>query len=244
MARPDGSPSRRSREKYEQKAEQVLSVPKDDRVKRNRAITGAYRDMYLSRRDTFKWAGMAAFASEEVGSGLNAVAWFRWVEPVLGLPFRSITAALADGNNAVFADLYWQHMAYVGEGLDILVMLGEDQSGKLPWQAWSQITQGLVWEGNTSLLLHEQLHVLQDAVYDGYPDVWKALAGSKLFRMLHGFRSPVPGGSSLYDMDEMAHIASFDDRWRWIEESLLPAWQALDHDEVRVRQCLSSLNVA
>lgn len=43
----------------------------NDRFAQNQAITTAYAQRYRLDPDTFKWAGMAAFASELVGSGMR-----------------------------------------------------------------------------------------------------------------------------------------------------------------------------
>ncbi len=44
--------------------------PKNRIVDRNRAITAQYASWYLQKPDLFKWAGMAAFASRQVGLAL------------------------------------------------------------------------------------------------------------------------------------------------------------------------------
>ena len=45
--------------------------PKNRYTDRNRAITAYYAQCYLERPDVFKWAGMAAFASNQVGIALQ-----------------------------------------------------------------------------------------------------------------------------------------------------------------------------
>lgn len=44
--------------------------PKNNIVERNRAITAQYASWYLRKPELFKWAGMAAFASRQVGLAL------------------------------------------------------------------------------------------------------------------------------------------------------------------------------
>ena len=59
----------RSKEKWIEELEAVLPQ-KHKIVERNRAITAQYAEWYLSRPAFFKWAGMAAFASRQVGIAL------------------------------------------------------------------------------------------------------------------------------------------------------------------------------
>lgn len=58
-----------SREVWKAAAEKRLP-PEERIVERNRAITAHYAGLYLANRDRFKWAGMAAFASNQVGIAL------------------------------------------------------------------------------------------------------------------------------------------------------------------------------
>ena len=59
------------RSKDEWKREVESGLPPQERfVERNRAITSHYARLYLANRGLFKWAGMAAFASNQVGMAL------------------------------------------------------------------------------------------------------------------------------------------------------------------------------
>ncbi len=51
-------------------------LPPVDRMReRNRAITAAYADWYLRQPWLFRWAGLAAFASAQVGIGIAMAEW-------------------------------------------------------------------------------------------------------------------------------------------------------------------------
>jgi hypothetical protein len=52
---------------FQKKAEAIVSV--DDPVERNRRINAAYAQWWLDDH-RFQWAGLAAFASKQVGCGL------------------------------------------------------------------------------------------------------------------------------------------------------------------------------
>ena len=56
-------------EEYKKKFEEKLPS-KNDVINRNKVISSIYADFYLENPEAFKWAGMAAFASNHVGIGL------------------------------------------------------------------------------------------------------------------------------------------------------------------------------
>ncbi len=63
--------------------------------------------------------------------------------------------------------------------------------------------------------------MLQPKVYDGSEQLWKAVSG--------WIMSPIPGHNETIEaFDPRANIGIFADRWRWIEQRMLPAWQKLD----------------
>src|SRR5262245_50210971 len=90
--------------------------------KRNEAITAAYAEMYLRNPQIYKWAGMAALTSATVGRGMYIMRGLRQAHlgSVVGLFGGEVAETfrnLGVGNRAVFADIYWQHMAYEEGGL-------------------------------------------------------------------------------------------------------------------------------
>ena len=209
----------------------------------NHRITSAYAEMYLSNPDVFKWAGMAAFASKEVGDGMHQAEALResglpYIPFVPGMDISGteLLQALAQGNMGVYADLYWQHLAYQGGGIkELEKAYNAGELGRVPFEAWQKIDRGrrennqsLIWEGNKALLEYEQKTVLQQGVYDQNRKLWREMSSAPV-SWFQEIESPIPGdGISFNDYKGGGDIGSFDDRWRWISESMLPAWQRLD----------------
>jgi hypothetical protein len=94
----------------------------------------------------------------------------------------------------------------------------------------------LIEQGNTLLLRFEQEITLQGLVYNQMPDLWKLV--SKVTYLQLGldllpdkkhwtfFKNVVPNGN----------IASFENRWRWITESMLPLWNQILENEFSLTQ--------
>jgi hypothetical protein len=232
----------------------------------NIQVTSSYAKMYLTNPTVFKWSGMAAFASREVGTGMQQ-AWQLgfgtgsemftpftvWVGgiitgrgsgagPIMG---KLLFWALSGGHRFVWADIFWQHVAYRDAGLKALQ--DARKAGDIPQRvldAWTLIDAGAksktiekIWEGNAALLMYEQQEVLQKMIYDAkeVKDLWKAISPNVPSPIPgHGvdFASYVPGGD----------IGVFADRWKWISESMLPAWRNLDTNEpVRTKKLIEAL---
>ena len=126
---------------YQKEAEAIVSV--DDPVSRNRRINAAYAQLWLDDH-RFQWAGLAAFASKQVGCGLLNAAelisksnrernahqqWERQSAPLERMaPYGSprmpipdqangagaekVYQMLANGNTALFLDVWPLHMFY------------------------------------------------------------------------------------------------------------------------------------
>lgn len=203
-------------------------------VRRNEFVTAAYADMYLRNPAIYKWAGMAALTSAAVGRGMYMTHYLHQsrLTTLVNLFAREVAAisnTLGVGNLAVFNDIYWQHMAYENGGMaEIRRVYRAGQLNRFPYHAWQQIDEGrrsakpaLVWAGNRDLLYYEQRTILQPAVYEGNEHLWKLMSGWVL--------SPIPGHlETIEDFAPGANMAIFAERWRWIEQSMLPRWQALD----------------
>ena len=106
-------------------------------------------------------------------------------------------------------------------------------SGKIDvnlYRAWLKIAQDdeqLVWEGNKELLYYEQFAVLQPTMYEKHSNTWW-LVDSQLSEFFKGnqLTSPVPGHNT--EKFPGSNIAIFEERWKWIENSILPAWQTYE----------------
>ncbi|MEO0581107.1 MAG: vWA domain-containing protein [Bacteroidota bacterium] len=196
----------------------------------NEGITCAYVDIYNRNPEKFKWAGLAALVSGEVGEQVD--------NPLLALDPGFSSAFIANaitGNAAVFEDLAWQHLAFQNGGIEeIAKIYCSEQSNPNPaisldvYRAWLKIASGdadLVWEGNRDLLYHEQLNVLQALLYDPHPIMWSWIEGFGLLE------SPVPGHTNEFDTGRR-EIDRFIDRWNWIESDILPAWRAFESNSL------------
>jgi hypothetical protein len=245
---------------YQRQAADVVRNPDPgtDILKRNKAITKAYADLFQSNPAVFKWAGLAAFASCEVGHAMDQAMRLRgsglpWLPGVSDISGTKVLQALQIGNAAVFTDIYWQHMVMKRCGLsDLQDLVAKNEMTPEQVQAWEKIDQGqktgnqdLIWEGNQMLLHYEQSVVLQKGVYDHDRDLWNKLSVGpailplSLYRRLAPMQSPVPGDPSEFERFKPGgDLGNFDDRWRWIVEKMVPAWKTLSQDPARVQQLI------
>ena len=216
--------------------------------KRNQAITAAYAEMYLRNPKLYVWAGMAALTSATVGRGMYIMFSLgqTWMGSLVGLFRREVAETFGNlgiGNHAVFKDIYWQHVAYEEGGLGELErVFRAGQLDRRAMRGWRQIDAGrrtenadLVWQGNATLLHFEQKEVLQPQVYNTNPRLWQEIAG--------WVPSPIPGHhQSFEEFVRGGNIAVFDDRWAWIEHSMLPHWRTrADAQPKKVERIMQSL---
>ncbi len=202
-------------------------------IARNEQITAAYAELYLRNPQLYRWAGMAALTSAHVGRGMYQMhllhhAHLGWLIGLLQRDVAAVFDALGAGNLAVFVDIYWQHLAYELAGLpefERIHAAGELSVAALA--AWRLIDAGrvaaddtLIWEGNLQLLYIEQKEVLQPAVYDTQPRLWRDIS--------LWIESPLLGQHETFGAwAPSATIGNFEARWRWISTRLVPRWQAL-----------------
>ncbi len=199
---------------YQKQAEAIVSV--DDPVARNRRINAAYAQLWLDDR-RFQWAGLAAFASKQVGCGLLNAAemiqksngqrdayqqWSKTSSPLERLsPYasprmpisdqasgggaRKVYEMLAKGNTALFLDVWPLHMFYKKFGLQRFERCLPERallSGSVNWpiadsvrfgvstpelqRGFNAIDAGNIASGVEQLARHEQLNILQPAMYN------------------------------------------------------------------------------
>src|ERR687897_1133656 len=106
-----------------------------------------------------------------------------------------------------------------------------------------RMADDLIWEGNVQLLEHEQRVVVQpnfDRVSRAFARLFSM--GSTLSFEVHGFRNERAYFTSfyLYSLTRgttralraraLPRITRFDDRWRWIETSIVPRFRRFDAD--------------
>jgi Domain of unknown function (DUF4150)/Protein of unknown function (DUF2515) len=105
----------------DKEVDHILSQGGDaDPIARNKAITGAYARMY-EKHPELKWAGMGAIVSKEAGCGMKEAKGI--MNSLGGWDPRSGTAGtvfrgLADGNKAIFKDIYPKFLFYAKYGND------------------------------------------------------------------------------------------------------------------------------
>jgi hypothetical protein len=165
-------------------------LPPEERYsERNRAITARYASLYLAHPDMFKWAGMASFASRQVGVAivmaemLVAPERMGMENPLAGMHRLAAQQFMLQdleemrrGNNNIFRDIAWAHAAYIEGGLPEVenCAVGTDRGlllegfvlidrgmGFLRQNDDTEVGARLIWEGNILLLRHEQTTVLQ-----------------------------------------------------------------------------------
>ncbi|MCG8342485.1 MAG: hypothetical protein MI684_06570 [Chlorobiales bacterium] len=277
------------RSKEEWKADAESRLPScEEIIPRNRAITSYYARLYLDHHDIFKWAGMAAFASSQVGVALTFVEIMltpgRMMEDggyqkagdlfegvgnfvagaartLFSLPFSVYDFAsrnillndleeIRKGNNAIYNDIAWAHRAYLEGGLaEIEKNISESERAFL-FAGFRMIDEGralmrsgndfekakaLIRDGNIKLLRHEQINTL-GPIFGAIslPGRIVVSFGSELnfgeaapagcaprssFADHFGYLETLTGNRSVIDPEH---------RWQWIEESVLPAWYAVD----------------
>jgi hypothetical protein len=151
---------------------------------------------------------------------------------------KKINDDIMAGNKAVFEDIFWQHIAFSQKGIaEIERLFYEKRLHKSAYEAWKLIANGKVWEGNLILLKYEQENVLQDIIYDTHPNSWW---WSNLFttEYLGIVVSPVPDH---YNEFPGKDIANFEERWKWIVEDIMPAWESFETDANNRERLLEAL---
>ncbi|WP_294344620.1 hypothetical protein [Prosthecochloris sp.] len=280
-----------AKEEWKAAAESRLPPP-EEIVQRNRAITSHYARLYLDHHDIFKWAGMAAFASSQVGIALAFVEMMQTPARIMAhdtdktqesdannvleeigrlfagaariffffpfsvYDFASRNILLNDleeirkGNNAIYNDIAWAHMAYLDGGLEEVENNVAENEHEFLLSGFRLIDQGvglmksnkgsgkadaLIREGNIRLLKHEQINTLGP--------IFKAI--SPQGRVVVSFGSELnfgdaapPGNPSRASFaDHFGYldivvgnksVTNSEHRWQWIEECVLPAWYAVD----------------
>ena len=190
----------------------------------NDRITCAYADIYHQNPTKFKWAGLAAIVSGIIGEESVDLDYWRVIIPD-GL--EEFQASILGGNEAVFEDLFWQHLAFQAGGMEemekiyCLGGIGIDE-----YRAWLKISQDdaeNIWAGNRDLLYHEQQNILQSAIYNPHPFLWPTVQ-----TLTTKLVSPVPGSNDVFPSDKKIDFLA--DRWNWIDAKVLPAWRAYELD--------------
>jgi len=239
-----------------------------DAINRNRQITTQYANMFNSGKNPdqlnpFEWFGIAAFASRLAGDGMHAAMSLDWFpdlpDRVGGVDSRKLFQGLADGNLAIFIDMYKAGLAYRDGGFETINNSAEFSNEQK--DAWEIIERGqtagkieVIWEGVDGLVDVEQRVALQ-RVLDKDPDLWRS-ATDNLGRHLHKvfmISSPFPGDTSTFqdyrvnpdgNNPRIPADATFDqveNRLTWIR-SRIPKYRAgwrATHDSIDIPKLLN-----
>jgi hypothetical protein len=215
-------------------------------IERNKGLNKLYAEMYLSNPAIFKWAGMAAMASKSIGEKLQILKFgtfggFKAFNLPLGLVglttgvMNYLFDKVAEGNRAIYIDIYWQHLAYREGGInEIRKIFRQGDISLFMFRAWSLIEKGrisgeeeLVWEGNRMLLENEQRNAIQPVLYEGSSNrlLWQMISATdRYFGLL--IKAPVPGKASSFGACVPGgNLADFEQRWEWCVKNILPEWR-------------------
>lgn len=155
----------------------------------------------------------------------------------------------------IFLDLAWQHEAFLAGGVEEIDRLADAGAfGKRPQaaamkKAWRDIASGvpeLVARGNKALIYREQHDVIQKDYNKIRRHDWPVGQGFTWFLSRQaGDASPIPGNKPFRDtvaVDTLpdlnpdwvperlipgkdGDVSSFNDRWKWIDKDMLPAYE-------------------
>ncbi len=239
-------------------------MPPPSDIDLNRRRTQQYADMYLTNPAVFKWAGLAAFASRLVGQGIAGSQLGHAAAPALmatgtgpgmaagaALAANPLDRALLQGNRLIYDNIFWMHMAYQQGGIERIRQAHTE--GSVPddmLAAWELIQEGRdtnddtkIWQGNREFARYEQQVIVQP-IYDQHPMLFGAMSA--------GMVSPAPGmepgmrmpydGEFLQQASPGANIGNSQDRWNWVDNQMLPHWQALETQQPeRIRYLVQEL---
>jgi hypothetical protein len=271
-----------TREEWQAQLERQLP-PKTSFVARNRAITALYARWYLQEPWLFQWAGMASFASDQVGVALALVELLnsphRVVAEVptpaqtqnlldLGVEIYGRTLSLAlllplalhdtttrplllndlelikQGNDAIFADIGWAHLAYATEGFKAIeanarepelagivegFRLMDEGAHRMSDPADYQAGAELIRQGSVRLLRHEQMDILPP-FFEQMSDLGHIFASVGAWLDFEGVvglaGQPWFGGhvGTLAVVSGQRSVTNPTHRWEWIERDVLPKW--------------------
>lgn len=163
----------------------------------NARINAAYAYLWLTDH-RFQWAGLAAFASKQVGCGLlhssemiqraSVSGSIAVVDKFAGKGAQHMKKQLAIANRSLFLDVYPLHRFYTLRGIGgirkclddrqlIRVKVKWEVAGKLPFgqpfkeirAAFEAIERGDIAESVRQMAWHEQINVLQPVIYNDLP---------------------------------------------------------------------------
>jgi uncharacterized Zn-binding protein involved in type VI secretion len=166
-------------DKYDRQAREIIAPADNDHRKRNHLINGAYAKLYLDDK-TLKWAGLAAYASKQVGCAIDHA---RRIEAKSHNPAAKKMASythesLGANNRALFLDIYPLHRFYQEHGLAKLRECAAERNPPVPAAAvdgfaaldkYKQTGDRKYLDAHVrAIAWHEQVSILQRGVYNDH----------------------------------------------------------------------------
>ena len=163
----------------DREAKDVIDPAGDDHRKRNHIINGAYADLYLRNPD-FAWAGLAAYASKQVGCAMDHA------QMVMSSPRMLVPGAypmakytyemLGMGNRDLFLDIYPMHRFFEKHGWEKFAHCASSRTPPVPaaaldgFRALDQYKRTgdkkYLKRHLEALAYHEQVEILQTKIYN------------------------------------------------------------------------------
>jgi len=164
---------------YQAEAMAIIDPAGGDHRKRNHLINGAYANLYLRNRD-FAWAGLAAYASKQVGCAMDHSLWYKkWGPPGSAHIAAYMYDKLGEGNRSLFLDVYPLHRFYEEQGFDRMKKCAGERTPPVPatvldgFEALDRYEKtgdpADLKEHVRALAWHEQVNILQRDIYN---DAW------------------------------------------------------------------------
>lgn len=174
--------------KYQDEALALIAPGDHDHRARNRIINGAYANLYLNNPE-FKWAGLAAYASKQVGCAMD-FALSAGADPNrppnpllaynpgggLGPAYQFTYEMLGIGNRALFLDIYPLHRFFQEQGFAKMAHCAGERKPPVPAQALDGFRAIDLYKRTgdpkfldqsvRSIAWHEQVNVLQRDIYN------------------------------------------------------------------------------
>ncbi len=168
--------------------------PEEQVIRRNRAITAYYAQLYQKEPLLYKWTGMAAFASFHIGEKLQLWNWKNSGIKSFAVTCRKKNRTLEDDfqvirvlNNKIFSEIGWVHLAFgrmdyqafnsllVEKGRHPIIIHAFEKLNNARMQLKrggdSASVNNLIWEANVDILWHEQSEVVQP-LFDKLSDLF------------------------------------------------------------------------
>ena len=163
--------------KYDHEARDMIAPAGDDHRARNHIITGAYANLYLHDK-RFKWVGLAAYASKQVGCAMEHAQKMARTSynPAAKSMAEYTYDQLGTGNKSLFLDIYPLHRFYQEQGFAKMRECANERRPPVPaavldaFAALDKYEQTgdkrYLREHLRDIAYHEQVDILQRDIYN------------------------------------------------------------------------------